>query len=158
VRIKEVSMNNIPEEKSLFANLFQIGVVVKDMDKAIERLTLLGIGPFYSKMPPPNARGSFRGQPFITRERVAIKAARMGNAELELVQPVAGESPHKEYLDDKGEGIQHLAFEVDDLDKAVDTLISRGSTLIMKGDRGDGGGIAYIDLNVGGIIVELVKH
>lgn len=151
-------MSDNTEEKSPFANLFQIGVVVKDLDKAIGRLSALGIGPFYSKTPPPAARSIFRGQPFIPRERVNIQAAMMGNAELELVQPLGGESPHKEYLDEKGEGIQHIAFTVDDLNKATEILTSRGCTLLMKGDRGDGGGVAYIDLNVGGIIVELVKH
>ena len=151
-------MSNVPEEKSLFANLIQVGVVVKDIDKAIERLSILGIGPFYSKMPPANARSLFRGKPFVAGDRVKIRAAQMGNAELELIQPLDGESPHKEYLNEKGEGIQHLAFAVDDLNKAVETLTARGSTVLLKGDRGDGGGVAYIDLDVGGIIVELVKH
>ena len=132
-------MDNSQDEKSPFANLFQIGVVVKDLNKAIDRLSALGIGPFYSKTPPATARSIFRGNPFIPVERVSIQAAMMGNAELELVQPLQGESPHKEYLDEKGEGIQHIAFLVDDLDKATEMLTSRGCTLIMKGDRGDGG-------------------
>jgi methylmalonyl-CoA/ethylmalonyl-CoA epimerase len=155
---REDNMDSNQAEKAPFANLFQIGVVVKDLDKTIERLKALGIGPFYSKTPPPTARSLFRGKPFIPVERVNIQAAMMGNAELELVQPLKGESPHKEYLDEKGEGIQHIAFRVDDLDKATEMLTSRGCTLLMKGDRGDGGGVAYIDLNAGGIIVELVKH
>ena len=151
-------MSSISEERSPFANLIQIGVVVKDIDKTIERLSILGLGPFYSKMPPSNARSLFRGVPFVAADSVNIKASRMGNVELELIQPLGGDSPHKEFLNEKGEGIQHIAFAVDDLDKAVKMLTARGSTVILKGDRGDGGGVAYIDLNVGGIIVELVKH
>ncbi len=151
-------MSSEATEKSPFANLIQIGIVVKDMDKAIERLSMLGIGPFYPKMPPPTARSLFRGKPFVAAERVNIKAAQMGNAELELIQPLTGESPHREYLEAKGEGIQHLAFAVDDLNKAVEKLTAKGSDIILEGRREDGGGVAYLDLNVGGIIVELVKH
>lgn len=150
-------MSQYPEEKSPFANLIQIGVVVKDMDKAIERLSLLGIGPFYSKMPPPTAKSLFRSKPFVAAERVKIKAAKMGNAELELIQPLEGESPHKEYLQAKGEGIQHIAFAVEDLSDAVEKLTAKGSSIILEGRRADGGGVAYMDLDVGGIIVELVK-
>jgi methylmalonyl-CoA/ethylmalonyl-CoA epimerase len=150
-------MSQIPQE-SPFTNLIQIGVVVKDIDKAVERLSILGIGPFYPKMPPPGSRSLLRGKPFVAAERVNIKAARMGNVELELIQPLAGDSPHQEYLQAKGEGIQHLAFSVNDLDNTLKNLTDKGSSIILEGRRGDGGGVAYVDLDVGGIIVELVKH
>jgi methylmalonyl-CoA/ethylmalonyl-CoA epimerase len=151
-------MSQIPSEKSSFTNLIQIGVVVKDIEKAAERLAILGIGPFYSKMPPSGSKSLYRGKPFIAAERVKIQAARMGNVELELIQPVQGDSPHQEFLQARGEGIQHIAFNVDDLDGAVENLTTRGCSIILEGRRGDGGGVAYLDLDAGGIIVELVKH
>ena len=151
-------MSQTPEESSPFANLIQIGVVVKDMDKAIERLAILGIGPFYSKMPPADSKSLFRGKNFVAAERVKIKATRLGNSELELIQPTEGESPHKEYLQEKGEGIQHVAFAVDDLEKAVARLTASGSKMLLDGRRKDGSGVAYLDLDVAGIIVELIKH
>lgn len=150
-------MSTSIQEQSPFTRLIQIGVVVKDIDQAIERLSLLGIGPFYSKMPPPEATSLYRGQPFRAAGRVIIKASRMGNVELELIQPVEGGSPHKEYLDAKGEGIQHIAFHVDDLGNEVEKLTTQGCTMLLDGRR-EGGGIAYLDLNVGGIIVELIGH
>ena len=149
--------NNISAE-STFSRLIQIGVVVRDMDQAIERLALLGVGPFTPKMPPPDVKEEFRGKPFIPRESVNIKATQLGNVELELVQPLKGESPHKEYLEAKGEGIQHLAFAVNDLDKEVQKLTEKGCTVLIRSPRRDGGGIAYVDLNAGGIIVELVQR
>jgi methylmalonyl-CoA epimerase len=147
-----------PQERSPFANLIQIGVVVKDMDQAIKRFSALGIGPFYSKTPPRNAKSSFRGKPFVSAERVKIMAAMLGNSELELIQPLEGESPHKEYLDSKGEGIQHIAFAVDDLDQAVEKLTANDSEILLEGRRADGSGVTYLDLNAAGVIVELVKH
>ncbi len=142
----------------VFNNLIQVGVVVKDMEQAIQRYTDLGFGPFYSKMPPPNARSLYRGQPFVTAERVKIMAARVGNWELELIEPLEGGSPHREYLEAKGEGIHHLAFAVDDLDSAVKTLTEKGSTVLLQGRRVDGSGVTYLDLDAGGMIVELVKQ
>ena len=35
---------------------------------------------------------------------------KMGSLEIELIQPLEGQSPHKEFLDSKGEGIHHIAF------------------------------------------------
>lgn len=150
-------MSQIPPEKSPFTNLIQIGMVVKDIDKTIERLAVLGIGPFYAKMPPPSARSLFRSQPFAAAGRVIIQATRMGNVELELIQPVQGDSPHREFLEAKGEGIQHVAFAVDDLDGAVNDLTAKGSSVILDGRRKDGGGVAYIDLDAAGLIVELIQ-
>jgi methylmalonyl-CoA/ethylmalonyl-CoA epimerase len=151
-------MSRRPQENSPFANLIQIGVVVKDMEQAIRRFSALGIGPFYSKMPPRSAKSLFRGKPFVSADRVKIMAAQLGNCELELIQPLEGESPHREYLESKGEGIQHIAFAVDDLDQAVGKLTANGSSVLLEGRRQDGSGVTYLDLSAAGVIVELVKH
>lgn len=151
-------MSQSTQGNSPFANLIQIGVVVKNMDQAIKRFSDLGIGPWYSKMPPRNAKSLYRGKPFVSADRVKIMAAQLGNSELELIQPLDGESPHKEYLDSKGEGIQHIAFAVDNLDEAVEKLKAEGSEVLLEGRRVDGSGVTYLDLNAAGVIVELVKH
>jgi methylmalonyl-CoA/ethylmalonyl-CoA epimerase len=132
----------------------QIGVVVKDVEKVMQALNELGIGPFESKLPPASAVETYRGQPM--KAKFKIFATMLGGVELELVQPVSGGSPHKEYLDSKGEGIQHIAFAVEDLDKEAARLFDKGCTSLLHG-RWDGVGVDYIDLNIGGLILELVK-
>jgi methylmalonyl-CoA/ethylmalonyl-CoA epimerase len=151
-------MNAESAEKSPLANLIQIGVVVKDLEQAMERFKALGVGPFYNKTPPPNSKTLYRGQPMVSAERVKIMAAMLGNCELELVQPLQGASPHREYLEAKGEGIQHLGFLVDDLEKSTEKLKAGGSSIVMTGRRPDGSGVTYLDLEVAGVIVELIKH
>src|SRR4030042_2671075 len=94
--------------KSTFTRLIHIGIVVRNMNKTIERLTALGIGPFKPRILPPDAREEYRGKPFIPSQRVAIQITQIGDMELELIQPIDGESPHQEFLAQKGEGIQHL--------------------------------------------------
>ena len=76
---------------------------------------------------------------------------------LELIQPLDGEWPHGEFLEQKGEGIQHLGFLVDNLEEGVKGLTDKGSDILLKSQRQDGG-VAYLDLDAAGLIVELVQH
>jgi methylmalonyl-CoA/ethylmalonyl-CoA epimerase len=151
-------MENKPAKKSAFTQMMHVGLVVRDMNKTIERLTQLGFGPFKERILPPDARETFRGQPFVPSQRVKIQITRIGNMELELIQPLAGESPHREFLEQKGEGIQHLGFMVDNLEKDVKQLTAEGSTILLKSQHKGGGGICYLDLEAAGIIVELVQR
>jgi methylmalonyl-CoA/ethylmalonyl-CoA epimerase len=150
-------MENSASGNSAFTQMIHVGVVVKDMDQAIARFSKLGIGPFKPFPFPPDAREEFRGKPFIPSQRVTIQKAQIGNMEFELIQPLEGESPHREFLEQKGEGIQHLGFRVKNLAEAVDQLTAEGTEILLKNQFKGGGGICYLDLEVAGIIVELVQ-
>jgi catechol 2,3-dioxygenase-like lactoylglutathione lyase family enzyme len=143
-------------EESPFSKFTHVGVVVRDMDKAIEHLSSLGIGPFEPfRHSLPLTERIFRGKP--TDATVKISIAKIGQVALELIQPVEGQSAHKEFLDRKGEGIQHIAFVVDDLDKEIAKLAKRGVNVLWSG-RWQGGGFAYLETDaIGGIIVELTQ-
>jgi methylmalonyl-CoA/ethylmalonyl-CoA epimerase len=140
---------------SPFSKLIQVGVVVKDLDKAVERLSSLGIGPFTPMLLPPDAEQWLRGKPLVAK--VKISGARLGEVELELIQPVEGESPHQEFLDSKGEGIQHIAFAVDDLDQEVAKLTKLGVSVLLSANLPDVR-VAYLDLGVGGLVTELIQR
>jgi len=144
-------------KKSAFTRMMHVGMVVKDMEKTIERLTVLGIGPFKPRILPPDAQETYRGKPFNPSQRVKIQITMMGNIELELIQPINGESPHKEFFDKKGEGIQHLGFFVDNLADDVKNLTAEGSEILLTSKFKGGGGVAYLDLDAAGLIVELVE-
>jgi methylmalonyl-CoA/ethylmalonyl-CoA epimerase len=150
-------MDNQPAGGTAFDHLIHIGVVVRDMEQAIARLTALGIGPFKPRILPPENRETFRGKPFVPAEHVTIQITRIGNVELELIQPTAGESPHREFLDARGEGIQHLGFRVADLQGEIETLTGAGSSVMLTSAFPNGGGVAYLDLGVAGLVVELVQ-
>jgi catechol 2,3-dioxygenase-like lactoylglutathione lyase family enzyme len=143
--------------KTTFTRLVHIGVVVRDMNKTIERLAALGIGPFKPRILPPDAQEKYRGKPFIPSQRLTIQITQIGNLELELIQPLSGESPHQEFLDQKGEGIQHLGFFVDNLEQDVKHLTAEGSSILLTSQFKGGGGVAYLDLDAAGLIVELVQ-
>jgi hypothetical protein len=136
--------------------MMQIGLVVKDMDRAVERFSVLGFGPFKPKILPPGAREWIKGKP--GRANVTVKATMVGDVELELCQPVSGDSPHQDYLDSKGEGIQHVLFDVENLQGEIDRLTALGCTVLLRarfGDEEGSGELAYVDLDASGLIVEL---
>ena len=148
-------MNNDAPAKSPFSELIQIGVVVRDIEEAAKRLTALGIGPFVPTTPPPGAEGLFLyGKPMEIKLKQVC--TRMGEIELELIQPGEEKSPWKDFLDNNGEGVQHLGFRVKNVEDAVDKLVEQGATVFVTGIAKGRLQAAYVDLGVGGIIVELM--
>ncbi|MBA7700894.1 hypothetical protein ES703_109619 [subsurface metagenome] len=136
--------------------IMQVGVVVRDMDQAVKRLESLGIGPFESRLLPPDREEWYRGQPH--KANVKISMAQVGDVQLELIEPLEGKSVHGEFLDSKGEGIQHIMFSVKDFDKETARLTEEGAVELLRAKFPGGPELAYLDLNVGGIIVELVQQ
>jgi methylmalonyl-CoA/ethylmalonyl-CoA epimerase len=135
--------------------VIQVGVVVRDADKVAERLSFLGLGPFQEMKLPPDRKELFRGKPALADAR--ILTVNVGETQLELVQPLAAESPHREYLETKGEGIQHIMVTVDDIEKEIKRLTDKGCTLLLDIRMPGGVHGAYIDLHAGGIIVEMFE-
>jgi methylmalonyl-CoA/ethylmalonyl-CoA epimerase len=142
-------------EELPFSKLIQVGVVVKDLDKVVERLSSLGIGPFTPMTIPDDAEQWFRGKPMDAKFK--ISGAKLGEIVLELIQPLEGKSPHQEFLDNQGEGIQHIAFAVDDLDREVAKLTKRGVSVLLSANLPKVR-VAYLDLGVGGLVIELIQE
>jgi catechol 2,3-dioxygenase-like lactoylglutathione lyase family enzyme len=145
------------ELKSSFSRKFiQLGVVVRDINKTTDRLKLLGLGPFKNTtldMPPMT--GYFRGKPSTSKEK--LLSTMMGEVELELFEPVEGKSPWQEFLDNKGEGIHHIGFAPNNLDKDIASFTERG-VKVLHSAKWDGGGGAYLELGVADIILELYQE
>ena len=135
--------------------LMQVGVVVKDVKQVAERLAFLGIGPFNEMKLPVDRQELFRGKPALADAK--IMGTTLGGTQLELIEPVATQSPHREYLESKGEGIQHIMIAVDDIEKEINRLTDKGCTVLLDIHMPGGRHGAYIDLNAGGIIVEMFQ-
>ena len=143
-------------DKLPFSRADHVGVVVKDMDKAIEYYESLGIGPFESLNVTSIDRKVY-GRP-APDVRNLSSVAQLGSVQFELIQPVSGESIQKEFLEKCGEGINHLGFFVDDLHKEVAELIKKGFEVISSAKFLGGGGFAYFNTNkIGGVIFELIQ-
>ena len=84
--------------------------------------------------------------------------AQMGPIRFELAQPVSGESVQKEFLETRGEGVNHLGFVVDNLEEEVAKLVEKGFKVISSGQFAEGGSFVYLNTDkTGGIIFDFFK-
>jgi len=151
-------MDKESKEKTPFTKIDQVGVIVRDMDQAAAYYTELGIGPFKTLSFERYDRRVY-GKPMGAEHKNRLLVAQMGAVELELIQPVSGESVQKKFLAEKGEGINHLGFFVDDLEKEVAKLVAKGFKVINSVKYVGGGGVAYLDTDrIGGICFELIQR
>ena len=102
---------------------YHIGVAVRDLVEAMPRFQeLLGLGPWGridAEVP-----AVFRGAETVSGVRSAF--ARLGSMYVELVEPTVGDVPAKTFLDERGEGIYHLGYWIDDIQAAIEAAGARG--------------------------------
>lgn len=113
----------------------QIGIVVPDLDQSTRILSeLFGLGPFkFIEWPNrPDSKYWFRGSEESIKIRQGFVQA--GDLELELIQPIEGEqNAYRQFLSERGGGIHHVLFEVDDMDAVVAALEPRGVNVLQAG-------------------------
>ena len=81
----------------------------------------------------------------------------VGDTAIALLQPVEDESPVGRFVQQRGSGLYHLAFEVDDIELTLHTLLARGAELLDREPRDvPGGRIAFVrSRQMRGILIEL---
>ncbi|MDQ0158559.1 methylmalonyl-CoA epimerase [Alkalibacillus salilacus] len=94
-----------------------IGIAVKSLDEMI---------PFYRDQ----LGLTFEGKEQVNSEQVHVAFFKIGESAIELLEPLSEESPIAKYIEKKGEGIHHIAFDVDDVQKRLNHLKSEGIPLI----------------------------
>ena len=86
---------------------------------------------------------------------------KMGPLGVELLQPVEGETVHKELLDSTGEGIGHIAYTVDNLEEETARMVERGFPIILSIRHAGQAkpGAVYLDTRgkFSNLIVELIQ-
>ena len=141
-----------------FSKVDQIGIVVRNMAKAIEHYQSLGIGLF-EPLKLDIATREMWGKPVTPDSMInKVSLATMDLVQYELIEPVFGNSLFSEFLETKGEGIHHLGFFVTDIDKEIVKLKEKGFKIIWRMRFKGGGGSVYFDTDrVGGIILEFIQ-
>ncbi len=117
-------MEQTHQSKAKLGKLSHIGIVVRDMDQAIEYYSsVFGLGPFTTEVYDLKSF-IYRGKTASARVKAAI--AYSGPVFIELVQVLEGETVHTEFLREKGEGMQHVAFLVRNMDETLSELAKSG--------------------------------
>jgi len=103
----------------LDGDLYQIGVVVRDLERGMAQYRdLLGLGPFLQIETRYQAR--YRDWTGTIANRNAF--TRWGDLYLEMVEPGLGQGNAREWLEMHGEGIFHLGYATDDLTQRPDGI------------------------------------
>ena len=146
-----------PREKSPFSELHHIAVVVRDLANAVNHYSSMGIGPFES-YPPLGDYVRVNVPDESAFYNLRIKVVQIGPISLQLIQPPAGRTIYGDFLEQRGEGVFHLGFRVDDIEKGEAYLKQLGLEVLSSGRRVDGSGFTYFDTAAIGGVQLLIRQ
>ncbi len=131
----------------MLRKIYHLGYAVKDIEAASR---------FYR-----DNFGAEPGEPEVVEEQGIIATMfRVGESTIELVQPTHPDSPVGSFLAKRGEGFHHVAFEVEDLGRALRELKENGVELIDEEPKRGAGGtrMAFVHpKSAFGVLTELVE-
>lgn len=96
----------------------------------------------------------------IPEQKVKVASLKIGESGIELIEPITQDSPVAKFLEQKGEGIHHIAFEVTDLETRLNELKNSETGLIDEKPRTGAHGtkIAFIHpKDTKSTLIELVE-
>ncbi len=125
-----------------------LGIAVKSIDEGKNFWTdILGL--------------KHEGSEEVAPQKVRTAFFPVGESEVELLESTAPDGPVAKYIEKKGEGIQHVAFRVKDIEAALEELKAKGVKLIDQKPRMGAGGakIAFLHPKAtNGVLVELCER
>ncbi|HUH18752.1 methylmalonyl-CoA epimerase [Albibacterium sp.] len=124
-----------------------IGIAVKDLDQAIKNYEQLLQSPCYKTET-------------VESEYVKTAFFKVGESKIELLQALNNEGPIHQFIEKRGEGMHHIAYEVEDIKKEMARLKETGSRLLNEEPKkgADDKWVCFIhpkDNN--GVLTELVQ-
>jgi lactoylglutathione lyase/methylmalonyl-CoA/ethylmalonyl-CoA epimerase len=123
-----------------------IGIVVRSIEEAVKLYTeALGL--------------TVHDIETVEAYKVRIAMIPVGDSKIELVEPTNHEGMIAKYIEKKGEGLHHLALEVDDIEAMLSYLHASGIPLIDEKPRAGAGGtrVAFLHTKGAKISLELVE-
>ncbi|ESQ16633.1 MAG TPA: methylmalonyl-CoA epimerase [Chromatiaceae bacterium] len=103
----------------------------------------------------------FAGDETVDEQKVTTAFFPVGESEVELLESTAPDGPVAKFIEKKGQGFQHVAFRVPNIDEALAELKAKNIRLIDEQPRIGAGGarIAFLHPKAtGGILVELCER
>ncbi len=103
----------------------------------------------------------FEGTETVEAQKVTTAFFPVGESEVELLESTAPDGPVAKYIDKRGQGIQHVAFRVANIEEALEELKAKGVKLIDEKPRQGAGGakIAFLHPKAtNGVLVELCER
>jgi 4-hydroxyphenylpyruvate dioxygenase-like putative hemolysin len=136
----------------------QIGLIVQDIEKSAQAYSEIFDLPEPDVIitdPVDFAKTTYRGASTTARAKLAFFD--MGQVSLELIEPIGGPSTWQEFLDEKGEGVHHIAFRIKGTTQVVAYLEGKGIDVVQQG-KYTGGMYTYVDsASALGVVLELLE-
>jgi methylmalonyl-CoA/ethylmalonyl-CoA epimerase len=131
----------------VFGRIDHIGVAVDDLDEAISL--------YRDRLGMPLQHRE-------TVEQLGVEAVLMGigDGHVELLRPALPDSPVGRFLERRGPGMHHVAYQTDDIDTALESLRESGLQLVDERPRPGikGSRVAFVHpKSTGGVLMELVE-
>lgn len=124
-----------------------IAIVVENLEEEIKKYQkLLGL--------------SFSGSEVVAGQKVKTALFDCGDMGIELLEPLADDSPVSNFLSKRGGGIHHIAFEVDDIHKQLEILRANRADILSEKPVKGGKGSQVLFLHPKGfsnVLIELVE-
>ncbi len=132
----------------LVGKIDHIGIAVSNLDEAVKLYRdVLGL--------------ELHGTEVVPEQKVKVAFLPVGDTEVELLESTSAEGPIAKFIEAKGQGIQHIAFRVDDIEAALEEMKAKGMRLIDEKPRYGAGGakIAFLHpKSTGGVLIELCER
>lgn len=128
--------------------LDHIGIAVKNLDETLK---------FYQDILGLECAGT----EVVEEQKVKVAFLPVGDTEVELLESTSEDGPIAKFIEKKGEGIQHIAFRVDNIEEAIEEMKAKGIRMIDEKPRYGAGGakIAFCHpKSTGGVLVELSER
>jgi methylmalonyl-CoA/ethylmalonyl-CoA epimerase len=135
-------------EKGYMLKVEHIGIAVQDLTTAI---------PLYEKLLNTDCYKTET----VASENVNTAFFRQGETKIELLESVAAGSPIAKFIDKRGEGVHHIAFEVEDIAKEMKRLQEEGFTLINEQPKrgADNKLVCFLHpKDIHGVLIELCQE
>jgi methylmalonyl-CoA/ethylmalonyl-CoA epimerase len=119
--------------------------------------SIKGAGKFYTDILGLNIDDTER----VEEQKVDVAFLPVSESEIELLESTEPDGPVAKYIDSRGEGVQHIALQVEDIDQALEELKAKGVRLIDQKPRYGAGGarIAFIHpRETSGVLIELCQR
>ena len=131
----------------MIQELHHIGIAVRSLDESIPRyVDALGL--------------QLQGIEEVPTEKVRVAIVLAGATRIELLEPTDPESPIARFLDKRGPGVHHLAFQVADTGEMIKVLIDAGAPMLDETPRPGAHDtkVAFVHPKfLGGVLAELVQ-
>ena len=132
----------------MISKISHLGIAVKNLEAAKE---------MYRKL----LQAEPSAPEYVEEQKVNVVKFKIGESTIELLEGTSEDSPISKFIEKRGEGIHHVAYETDSITTDLVRLNNEGFELINKEPKkgSDNMQIAFIKpKSVGGVLTEVCQH